>query len=134
MPWEVVRERILDGLHAAGFNDLIPAHLHILQYPGPEGRRPSDLVAQTRMSKQAINYLLGQMEGLGYLTRIDDHLDQRSKRIQLTRRGRAAIGAMRETVRQIEFEWEQQLGSEQFAQLRELLIQLGPIARRSRTQ
>jgi DNA-binding MarR family transcriptional regulator len=133
MPWEVVRERMLTGLHEAGFSDLITAHLNVLQYPGPESHRPSDLAAQSRMSKQAINYLLGQMEQLGYLTRVGDGHDQRAKRIHLTERGHASVQTIRATVRQVESEWEQQLGHERFALLRELLIELGPVARRAKS-
>src|ERR1700756_73214 len=69
VPWETVHERMLTGLHERGFGDLVAAHLNVLLYPGPEDMRPSDLAARTRMSKQALNYLLGQMEQLGYLTR-----------------------------------------------------------------
>jgi hypothetical protein len=29
------RERLLSGVHEAGFTDLIPARLNVLQYPGP---------------------------------------------------------------------------------------------------
>lgn len=96
----------------------------MLQYPGPENQRPSELATQTRMSKQALNYLLGQLEDLGYLTRQEDNADQRSKRIHLTRRGHAAIRAIREIVLEVEAEWEKQLGARQFAQLRDLLTQL----------
>ena len=39
------------------------------------------------MSKQAANYLLGQLETLGYLERRPDSGDGRSKRIALTDRG-----------------------------------------------
>src|SRR5438270_7676628 len=91
MPFEVVRERMLDGLHERGFGDLVAAHLDVFQYPGPENRRPSDLARHARMSKQAMNYLLGQLERLGYLTREHDAEDQRFKRVHLTRRGRAAV-------------------------------------------
>ena len=125
-PWEMVRERMLTGLHQAGFTDLIPPHLDVLQYPGPENRRPSELAAQTRMSKQAMNYLLGQMEQLGYLTRDDEPQDKRSKRIHLTDRGHAAARTIRETVGQVETEWEQQLGPRRFTQFREALAQLQP--------
>ena len=76
-PWEIVRERMLTGLNQAGFTELIPAHLDVLQYPGPENRRPSDLAVQTQMTRQAMNYLLGQMEALGYLTRDDDRSEER---------------------------------------------------------
>jgi DNA-binding MarR family transcriptional regulator len=124
IPFETVRERMLTGLHERGYTDLIAAHLDIFQYPGPENQRPSELAAHTRMSKQALNYLLGQLEALGYLTREADTGDQRSKRIHLTHRGRAAIKAIREIVLDVEAEWEQQLGPRRFAQLRDLLAQL----------
>ena len=122
--FETVRDRMLAGLHQRGYDDLVAAHLNVLQYPGPENLRPSELATRTHMSKQALNYLVGQLEQLGYLTREDDEADQRSKRIHLTRRGRAAAAAIREIVREVEAEWEQQLGHEQLAQLRDLLTQL----------
>ena len=84
------------------------------------------------MSKQALNYLLGQLEQLGYLTREADDTDQRSKRIRLTPRGRTAGMAIREIVQEVEGEWEQQLGARNFAQLRQLLEQLLPIASTNR--
>jgi DNA-binding MarR family transcriptional regulator len=128
VPFETVRDRMLAGLHDRGFTDLVAAHLDVFQYPGPENQRPLELATQTRMTKQALNYLLGQLEQLGYLTRAPDHNDQRSKRIYLTPRGHAAITAIREIVRDLEDEWEKQLGPRKFAQLRNLLTQLYGIA------
>lgn len=127
MPFETVRDRMLAGLHERGYTDLIAPHLNVLQYPGPENQRPSELATQTRMSKQALNYLLGQLEQLGYLTRQDDDGDQRSKRIHLTPRGQEAIKAIREIVLEVEADWQEQLGRRQFAQLRDLLAQLHAI-------
>ncbi|HZE04203.1 MAG TPA: MarR family transcriptional regulator [Solirubrobacteraceae bacterium] len=124
VPWEAVHERMLAGLHERGYADLIAPHLSVLQYPGPEGMRPSDLATRTRMTKQALNYLLGQMERLGYLTRVEDETDQRVKRIRLTPRGREAGAAMREVVLEVEAEWTQQLGPRRFADLRKLLAEL----------
>jgi len=127
VPWETVRERMLAGLHERGFTDLVAAHVDVWRYPGPENQRPSDLAIQTRMTKQALNYLLGQLEQLGYLTRETDSHDQRSKRIRLTPKGRAATKAIYETVQDVETEWEQQLGPRKFAQLRALLTELNVI-------
>jgi DNA-binding MarR family transcriptional regulator len=127
MPWEIVRQRMLDGLHQRGFTDLVPAHLTVLQYPGPDGKRPSEIAERVRISKQALNYLLGQMEDLGYLTREADNEDQRSKRVKLTARGHAVIHGIREIVTEVETEWETQLGAASFAQLRDLLTQLRAI-------
>src|SRR5438477_8248956 len=91
MPWEQVVRRMLEQLHEQGFDDLDRAHVNLLLYPGPQGIRPSELAAQRGMTKQAANYLLGQLEGLGYLKRQpDDGGDGRSKRIALTDRGEQA--------------------------------------------
>ncbi|MGN6167532.1 MAG: MarR family winged helix-turn-helix transcriptional regulator [Solirubrobacteraceae bacterium] len=124
VPFETVRDRMLAGLHERGFTDLVAAHLDVFQYPGPENQRPMQLATQTRMTKQALNYLLGQLEQLGYLTRETDSDDQRSKRIRLTPRGHAVLKAIREIVREVQAEWEQQLGRRKFAQLRDLLTEL----------
>jgi DNA-binding MarR family transcriptional regulator len=124
MPWETVHERMLAGLHQRGYGDLIAPHLTVLQYPGPEDMRPSDLASRTRMTKQALNYLLGQMEELGYLERVQDRADQRSRRIRLTPRGRSASAAMREIVSEVEAEWSQKLGPRRFGELRDLLARL----------
>jgi DNA-binding MarR family transcriptional regulator len=124
MPWESVLERLLAGLRERGFTDLGASHLSVLQWPGPDDLRPSELAAQSRMSKQALNYLLGQLERLGYLERRDDPRDQRFKRIALTRRGKRAALAMRDIVGEVEIEWEQQLGPARFAELRLLLTDL----------
>jgi DNA-binding MarR family transcriptional regulator len=124
VPFETVRERMLAGLHERGFRDLVAAHLDVFQYPGPEGQRPSELAKQARMSKQALNYLLGQMEQLGYLERRQDAEDQRFKRVHLTKRGQAAVRAIREIVLEVEADWERELGARRFAQLRSLLEHL----------
>ena len=124
IPLEAVRQRMLDGLGKRGFDDLDAAHLAVFHYPGPQGARPSELAAQLRISKQALNYLLGELERLGYLERRPDPADLRSKRIALTRRGERVVKVIRETVTELEREWEAQLGPRRFAQLRTLLEEL----------
>jgi DNA-binding MarR family transcriptional regulator len=127
MPWEVVQRRMLAALHERGFDDLDAAHLNVFQYPGPEGARPSELAARLRISKQALNYLLGELERLDYLERGPDPDDLRSKRVALTARGRSAVGVIREAVGELEAEWGRQLGESRFEELRRLLQELsGP--------
>lgn len=134
MPVDAVRRRLLDGLHAGGFTDVVPAHLNILRYPGPQGRRPSDLAEETDMTRQATNYLLGQLEQLGYLVRQDDPDDGRSRRVELTERGHAAQQTMRAAMSTFEAELERDLGRADFAQLKELLVRLNasPVVRSAR--
>jgi DNA-binding MarR family transcriptional regulator len=124
MPLEAVQRHMLERLHERGFDDLDAAHLNVFQYPGPQGAKPSELAARLRMSKQALNYLLGQLERLDYLERLPDPDDLRSKRINLTGRGTAAIKVIREAVAETETAWAQQLGPRRFAQLRNLLFDL----------
>jgi DNA-binding MarR family transcriptional regulator len=127
-PWEAVQRHMLERLHERGFDDLDAAHLNIFQYPGPQGARPTELAARLRISKQALNYLLGQLERLGYLERRPDPDDLRSKRVALTRRGTAAVRVIREAVGEVETAWAQQLGPKRFSQLRGLLLELNGLA------
>jgi DNA-binding MarR family transcriptional regulator len=124
MPWEAVQRHMLDLLHERGFGDLDAAHLNVFQYPGPQGARPSELAAQLRITKQALNYLLGELERLGYLERRPDPDDLRSKRIVLTPRGTSAILVIRDAVAEMETAWSKRLGPKRFAQLRKLLVEL----------
>jgi DNA-binding MarR family transcriptional regulator len=119
---------MLDRLHERGFSDLEAAHLNVLQYPGPQGLRPSELAARLRTSKQALNYQLGQLERLGYLERQQDPDDGRSTRIILTQRGLSLIPVIRDAVDEMEVAWAKQLGSKRFALLRELLVELNRLA------
>ena len=124
VPLETVRARMLERLHEHGFTDLDPAHLILLQYPGPQSARPSDLAVRLRMSKQSVNYLLGELERRGYLERKPDPEDLRSKRIHLTDRGRALIPVIRGAVAEVEEQWSRLLGRKRFEQLRGLLAEL----------
>ena len=127
MPVDAIRERMLAALHAQGHGEIVPAHLIVLRYPSPDGRRPSEIAANSGMSKQALNYLLGQLEALGYLTRDPDPDDHRSKRVHLTDRGHDAIQTMRATVTTIEREWSAALGSDDVERLRAILTRLSGV-------
>jgi len=133
LPWEAVVQRLLRALHENGFDDIEGPQLAVLLWPGPEGMRPSELAARMRITKQALNYLLGDLERLGYLERHPDPDDRRSRRIALTDRGRALIPVIRGAVAQIEREWAAALGQDRFAQLRELLGELNDVVARETT-
>ena len=124
VPWEAVQRHMLERLHERGFDDLDAAHLNVFQYPGPQGARPTELASRLRISKQALNYLLGELERLRYVERQPDPEDLRSKRVALTSRGASAIEVIREAVGEVETAWARQLGPKRFAELRNLLIEL----------
>src|SRR4029453_3645430 len=124
MPWEAVQRHMLTRLHERGFDDLDAAPLNVFPYPGPQGTRPSELATRLRMTKQALNYLLGELERLGYLERRPDPDDLRSNSVALTPRAVSAIGVTPKTAEELEEIWAQQLGEKRFAEIRSLLLDL----------
>ncbi|HEX4519590.1 MAG TPA: MarR family transcriptional regulator [Gaiellaceae bacterium] len=127
MALERVQRAMLASLHEHGFDDIDIPQLRVLQYPGPDNMRPSELAARLQISKQSLNYKLGELERLGYLERAHDPDDQRSRRILLTPRGHAIVPVIRDAVRQTELEWEAALGSDRVEELRAILIELGTL-------
>lgn len=124
-PWEAVQSHMLRRLHENGCADFDAAYLPVFGYPGPQGARPSELAARLGMSKQALNYLLGSLERSGYLERRPHPDDSRSRRIVLTPRGLGAVNVIRDAVAEVETSWTELLGHKRFAQLRDMLQELG---------
>jgi DNA-binding MarR family transcriptional regulator len=128
IPLEEIQRRMIAGLHEAGYTDIVPAHLAVLRYPGPRGQRPVEFAAETGMSKQAMNYLLNELERLGYVERRDDPDDPRFKRVYLTGKGDEIRKVIRATVKRVEREWARELGADDLDRLKALLRRLQPIA------
>lgn len=123
-PYLDVRARIVAELRDAGFADIQAAHLAVFQYPGPEGRSPSDLARTVDASKQAMNNLLAQLERLGYLSRDINPGNRRERTIRLTPRGRDLINVIRRSVDGIESRWRAEFGDVDYERLRSLLERL----------
>jgi DNA-binding MarR family transcriptional regulator len=109
-----------------GFTDLNQAHLFVFQYPPPDGVRPTDLAERAFMTKQAINYLLVQLEGLGYIERRADP-GRRRRLVFLTRRGWQVFETVWGTMQQVEKEWREFLGQKRFDELRGTLQELSSL-------
>ena len=121
VPGQAIHRRIIHELNAAGFTDLRLSHMAVLQFPGPDGVRPGTLAERAGMSKQAMNQLLGSLEGLGYVARSDAPDQGRARIVHFTKRGHAAYSKIHDVLRDIEREWSAELGPKDFAQLKELL-------------
>jgi len=123
LSWQAARARILRELHEAGFGDLHPPHLNVMQYPPPDGARPGDLAERANMTKQAMNYLLGQLETFGYIERRTAPGSSR-RLVYVTERGRAAVAVAQATMQRLETEWAARIGDERFTELIDTLKQL----------
>ena len=121
VPAQAIHRRIIKQLNRAGFDELRMPHIAVLQFPGPDGVSPGTLAERAGMSKQAMNQLLRSLEALGYIVRSDAPDGGRTRIIRFTKRGRAAYSRIHVILRDIEREWSVELGSKDFAQLKELL-------------
>jgi DNA-binding MarR family transcriptional regulator len=128
MPVDRVRRQMLGALHAHGFTDLNESHFQVIRWPGPQGKRPVELAEEAGMTRQAMNYLLGQLEALGYLERHVDPDDVRSRRVYLTERGTSTISVIRDAVTELESAWETKLGTKDWQALKRLLVRLNEAA------
>ena len=123
--WQWVRERIFDGVVAAGYDDLNPAHIGLFRYPTLDGLRPTELADQLQITKQSINDLLRHLEQNGYLIRKVDPADGRARIIRLTAQGRRLEGIINGQAKAAEQQIAEMVGSNSFTLLRNGLKELG---------
>src|SRR5215469_14470036 len=131
VPAQAIQRRIIKELNAAGYDELRVPHMAVLQFPGPDGVRPSALAERAGVSKQAMNQLLGSLESFGYISRSDAPDEGRARIVRLTRRGRVAYLRAQDILRDIEHEWSMELGPADFGRLKELLCRVweSPLSR-----
>jgi len=125
--WEHVRDQLHRAIHDAGFTDLQEAHFPVFTYPVPDGVRPSELARQKRMSRQAMNYLIVQLEELGYVERRAPEGSDR-RLIYLSTRGKQVVEMMLACIRQLHTEWAHEIGEQRFNDFVDVLQQLSALA------
>ncbi|MGC2457343.1 MAG: MarR family transcriptional regulator [Gallionellaceae bacterium] len=113
---------MLATINTNGF-DITLTELGVFLYPGPEGRRPSDLARQCNMTRQAMNYVLAGLESRGYILR-QAGPSAVVRVVHMTDRGWEVIVQIRECITEIEKEWASHLGARRFMALRETLHDL----------
>ena len=117
-------ELVNEGLATRGFPDFRPAHGTIGQHISDRGSRITELAQLAQVSKPTVVYLVNDLERLGYVERLPDPADGRAKLVCLTQRGTRAQEAAREIIAEIEHDWGELLGADDFAVLRGLLQRL----------
>lgn len=120
---EEARARILRDLAERGLGDIKQEYSRLFQYPPIDGMRPADLAKRIGVSKQALNHLLGQLEKLRYLQRRREQGNGHIA-IYFTKRGWLVLESIIATMRQLEADWQRQLGKQRFSDLKEALKEL----------
>lgn len=119
-----IRARIYAQVTGAGFDDLRPAHVTLFRWPGPDGRRPTEIAADAQISKQRVNDLLRDLERLDYLALEPDPGDGRARIVRLSARGRRLHRTAVDVHAEVEEEWKRRVGGRRYAQMRETLAEL----------
>jgi DNA-binding MarR family transcriptional regulator len=124
LAWQAVRDRIYEGVLAAGYTDLSRAHVLLFRWPTIDGLRPSELAARNQLSRQSINDLLSDLEKRGYLERTLDPTDGRARIVRLTERGWDLTQVISDMSFASERDWAEVIGESRFDEFRSTLSEL----------
>jgi len=114
-----------------GYEDVRPVHDFALRAIVTGAENASELGRRLSVSKQAAAKTLAQLEERGYVTREDDPLDARRKRVQVTKRGLAVMREGERVFDELREQWAQRIGP---AKLRTLEKQLAELLGSSRVR
>jgi DNA-binding MarR family transcriptional regulator len=121
---------LVDRLHAElseqGHPRLRPVHGFVLQAVGTEGCSAASLGRRLGVSKQAAGKHLETLERLGYVERVPDPADARSKLAQLSARGTESLTLSAAIFERLRAEWSAALGADRLRALEEDLATVAP--------
>ena len=115
--------QIVKGVVGAGYPQK-PKHSAVFAQISPDGSRLTELARKAGMTPQAMGELVDELVDMGYVVRRPDPADGRAKLIVLTKLGRDAVAAGRQTVEGIEEQLTKILGEHGHQELRRLLSKL----------
>jgi DNA-binding MarR family transcriptional regulator len=123
-----LRGAIADELHERlpemGFGEIRPAHGCVFGNIDEDGARLTELADRSKLTKQSVGEVVGDLERLGFVERVPDPRDGRAKIIRLTPHGVEAVAAAQEIFADIERRFAEQVGERRLAEFRETLARL----------
>jgi DNA-binding MarR family transcriptional regulator len=108
-----------------GYPELRPGHAALfLSIDRRTGSRLVELAEEARVTKQAMMSLVDDLEGRGYVRRVQDPRDTRAKLVRLTARGRTAAAECRRAVQALDQRAKRRLGDRAYDVLIDSLEEL----------
>jgi DNA-binding MarR family transcriptional regulator len=123
LPMQVISRRVAAAL-AEHFPDYRPTYEPVFQWCKPEGSRLTELAERVGVTKQSMGEIIDALEQRGYMERVPDPTDGRAILIRRTELGWEINRVARQLVVEIQQEWMQAVGEEQFGHLLHLLRRL----------
>lgn len=124
IPYQATVAAVEEGLAAAGYAGVRPAHFAVFQHMRPGGSRATELAELAQITKQSMGYLVDYLETREYVERVPDPADGRAQLVRLTPRGQDLARAARAIIERVEADWGRRLGAPRLEQLRGLLRDL----------
>lgn len=125
-----LRADMLRGAHAAGFDEVAPAHNAVLATLPPEGARTADMAARAGITRQSMGEVVRDMVRLGMLEMVPDPTDGRAKLVRYTDHGKRVAQSGFDHIVAVEDRLRQEFGAEDLATTRRVLARvrelLGP--------
>lgn len=106
------------GLRAAGHDDIRASHATVLPFVDNEGTAVSELARRAKVRKQTMLQSVTELEHLGYVARLPDPTDRRSRLVVLTAKGRSLRPLSHRTGAAIEARWASLLSEVELEHMR----------------
>jgi DNA-binding MarR family transcriptional regulator len=116
--------RLYEGLRAAGYGDVRPAHYAVFRHLEEGGSRVTELAEAAGMTKQSMGELVDYLEERGYVKRRPDPRDGRARIVTPTEAGRRGTEAAVGRLARIEADLAERMGEEELERLSGLLGEL----------
>ncbi len=123
-PFRFMTYRLYARLAERGYGDFRVAHGAVFQFLDDDGTSISELARRADVTKQSMAELVAHLEARGYVERIEDPRDRRSRPVKATARGSEVYALARDLSDEIEAELVGELGGAPVIQLRTLLERL----------
>jgi DNA-binding MarR family transcriptional regulator len=118
-----VNERVMEGIHAAGFKGLRHAHGYVFQHLLGGPRSISELATLLEVTQQAASKTVAELEQLGFIEQTASE-DARVRRVRLSARGLAAVEKSRALRAGLQERFERSYGKRAVEDARKLLAQV----------
>lgn len=116
-------ESLQNYFAAAGLPRISKAKMMLLVNIANQVTRPSDVAKGLRITRQAVQQTLSELEQNGFISLNPDPSDGRAKVIQFTARGKTVAMTARAAMQMVDAELAKRLGSKKSEFLREILNQ-----------
>lgn len=113
---------LLSELHKEGFSDIKAVHGKVFAYIDMEkGSQPIELANKAETTKQFMSQLLIELEGLGYIKKVNHPSDNRAYIVKLTAKGKRSVLTAKQGLEKIEQLISTELSASEYDKFRKSL-------------